>query len=130
MEKTNIQIPYRSAPSLRTMKRWMTRPMKILTPTPSQPQSTLVTNRSPRPDGGAWSSAVVSAIASLHLIRPASPAVRETFTSHDTGGAIPEQSTLPLPALPRDHLQVQIPNQPRQIRLVDTERLGRRLMTP
>src|SRR5260370_12072398 len=108
----------------------MTRPMKILTPTPSQPQSTLVTNRSPRPDGGAWSSAVVCAIVSLHLIRPASPAVRETFTSHDTGGAIPEQSTLPLPALPRNHRQVQIPNQPRHIPLIITERLGRRLLTP
>src|SRR5690349_2935190 len=46
----------------------MTTPVKILTPTPSQPQSTLVTNRSPRPDGGAWSSAVVSAMFSLHLI--------------------------------------------------------------
>src|SRR5436190_23312891 len=62
-------MPYRSAPSRRTIYRERTSPTIRLTPTVSQPQSTLLTNRSPRPAGGECSSAVVYAIE-CHLILP------------------------------------------------------------
>src|SRR5438477_7062801 len=55
-------MPYRSAPSRRTIYRERTSPTIRLTPTVSQPQRTLLTNRSPRPAGGDCSSAVVYAI--------------------------------------------------------------------